>query len=380
MQNIYLDHAATTPVDPRVLEAMLPYFGQTFGNPNSLHAFGRRSVRAVDEARDEIAALLGARPHEIYFTSGGTEADNWALRGAAHANVSRGRHVLVSAVEHPAVAASAHILRGEGFAVDILPVDGKGRAEEAAAERMIRPDTTVVALMSANNEVGTLQPIERFSRLCADRGALLFTDAVQAAGALPLHVDAPPVQMLSLSAHKFYGPKGVGALYVRSGVRIDKLVAGGHQERGMRGGTTNVAGVVGLAAALRLARAEMEQNNAHVAALRDRFWEQVRALSGVRRNGDPQNSLPSVLNLSFAGVEGEALLYCLDREGIAVSSGSACSSGSPEPSPVLTAMGLDASLARADVRISFGKDNTAKEIDRAAAVVCAVVAKLRKAR
>ena len=378
MERVYFDHAATTPLDARVLEKMAPYFCDTFGNPNSQHWFGRQAVTAVDEARDAVAVLLGAKPNEIYFTSGGTESDNWALRGAAHAYAHKGRHVVVSAVEHPAVLSAAKELEKEGFAVSLAPVDEYGRVDPQRLAELLRPDTTVVAVMAANNEVGTLQPLAEISALCRARGVLFFTDAVQAAGVLRLNVNDPPVDMLSLSGHKFYGPKGVGVLYVRSGRRVGRLVAGGHQERGMRGGTTNVPGVVGLAEALRLSSSSLEEDAAHLRALRDRFIARVqREIPFVKLNGHPQQRLPGNANFSFRYIEGESLLFSLDLAGIAVSSGSACSSGSLEPSHVLLAMGLPEGLAHGSVRFSFGKHNTAEQVDYAVDRLKEIVVRLR---
>ena len=375
---IYFDHAATTPVDPRVFEKMKPYFTENFGNPNSQHAYGRRTVTAVDDARDTVARLIGAKPNEIYFTSGGTESDNWALRGAAHAYANKGKHLIVSAVEHPAVLSAAKELQKEGFEVTFAAVDEYGTVDLAKLKEAVRPDTTLIGVMTANNEIGTLQPVREISALARERGILFFTDAVQAAGAMPLNVREPGVDMLSFSGHKFYGPKGVGVLYVRSGLRIGKLIAGGHQERSMRGGTTNVPGVVGLAEAFRLANEEMEQNNAHVAALRDRFIARVlREIPYVKLNGHPKNRLPNNANFSFRYIEGESLLFSLDLAGIAVSSGSACSSGSLEPSHVLLATGLPEGLAHGSIRFSFGKENTAEEVDFAVDKLKEIVVRLR---
>ncbi len=375
---IYFDHAATTPVDPRVFEKMKPYFTENFGNPNSQHAYGRRTVTAVDDARDTVARLIGAKPNEIYFTSGGTESDNWALRGAAHAYANKGKHLIVSAVEHPAVLSAAKELQKEGFEVTFAAVDEYGTVDLAKLKEAVRPDTTLIGVMTANNEIGTLQPVREISALARERGILFFTDAVQAAGAMPLNVREPGADMLSFSGHKFYGPKGVGVLYVRSGLRIGKLIAGGHQERSMRGGTTNVPGVVGLAEAFRLANEEMEQNNAHVAALRDRFIARVlREIPYVKLNGHPKNRLPNNANFSFRYIEGESLLFSLDLAGIAVSSGSACSSGSLEPSHVLLATGLPEGLAHGSIRFSFGKENTAEEVDFAVDKLKEIVVRLR---
>ena len=374
----YFDHAATTPVDPRVLQKMLPYFTENFGNPNSQHACGRRAAAAVDEARDTVASLIGAKPSEIYFTSGGTESDNWALRGAAHANAERGKHLIVSAVEHPAMISTAKELQKEGFEVTFAAVDEFGRVDVEELRKSIRPDTTFIGVMTANNEIGTIQPIAEISALARERGIIFFTDAVQAAGALKLNVKEPTVDMLSFSGHKFYGPKGVGVLYVRSGVRVGKIITGGHQERSMRGGTTNVPGIVGLAEAFRLANEEMAQNNAHVSAIRDRFIARVlREIPYVKLNGHPKDRLPNNANFSFRYIEGESLLFSLDLAGIAVSSGSACSSGSLEPSHVLLATGLPEGLAHGSIRFSFGKENTAEQIDIAVEKLKEIVVRLR---
>lgn len=374
----YFDHAATTPVDPRVLQKMLPYFTENFGNPNSQHACGRRAAAAVDEARDTVASLIGAKPSEIYFTSGGTESDNWALRGAAHANAERGKHLIVSAVEHPAMISTAKELQKEGFEVTFAAVDEFGKVDLQKLKDSIRPDTTFIGVMTANNEIGTIQPLAEISALARERGITFFTDAVQAAGALKLNVKEPTVDMLSFSGHKFYGPKGVGVLYIRSGVRVGKIITGGHQERSMRGGTTNVPGIVGLAEAFRLANEEMAQNNAHVSAIRDRFIARVlREIPYVKLNGHPKDRLPNNANFSFRYIEGESLLFSLDLAGIAVSSGSACSSGSLEPSHVLLATGLPEGLAHGSIRFSFGKENTAEQIDIAVEKLKEIVVRLR---
>ena len=377
-KKIYFDHAATTPVDRRVLEKMLPYFTENFGNPNSQHAFGRETVAAVDAARDEIASLIGAKPSEIYFTSGGTEADNWALRGAAQALAHKGKHLIVSAVEHPAMIATAKDLAKKGFEVTFAEVDEYGKADLAKLERAIRPDTTFIGVMTANNEVGTVQPVAEISAMARARGIVFFTDAVQAVGALKTDVKSPAVDMLSFSGHKFYGPKGIGVLYVRAGLRIDRLVTGGHQERGMRGGTTNVPAVVGIAEALRIATEELDRNAAYAASLRDRFISRVlREIPYVKLNGHPKDRLPANANFSFRYIEGESLLYSLDLAGVAVSSGSACSSGSLEPSHVLLAMGVPEGLAHGSIRFSFGKDNTPEEVDYAVDRLKEIVVKLR---
>lgn len=377
-KRIYFDHAATTPVDPRVLEKMLPYFTQKFGNPNSQHAFGRETVCAVDDARDEIAACIGAKPSEIYFTSGGTEADNWALRGAAYSLANKGKHLIVSAVEHPAMIATAKELAKKGFEVTFAEVDEYGAVDLEKLEKAIRPDTVFVGVMTANNEVGTIQPVKEIAALCKAKGIVFFTDAVQAAGAIPLNVKEIGADMLSFSAHKFYGPKGIGVLYIRSGLKIEKLVSGGHQERSMRGGTTNVPAVVGMAEALRIATQNLDENAAYVSAIRDRFIHRVlREIPYVKLNGHPEKRLPANANFSFRYIEGESLLFSLDLKNIAVSSGSACSSGSLEPSHVLLAMGLPEGLAHGSIRFSFGKDNTMEEADYAVDALKEIVVKLR---
>lgn len=378
MEHVYFDHAATTPVDERVLQKMLPYFTDNFGNPNSQHWFGRRSVTAVDEARDTVASLIGAKPSEIYFTSGGTESDNWAIRGAAHARAEKGKHLIISAVEHPAMITTAKELEKEGFEISLAPVDEYGTVDVEKLKSLLRPDTIFVGIMTANNEVGTIQPLAEISGLCRERGILFFTDAVQAAGALKIDVNDPAVDLLSFSGHKFYGPKGVGVLYIRSGLKLGKIITGGHQERTMRGGTTNVPAIVGLAEALRLAQEEREKNAAYVSSLRDRFISRVlHEIPYVKLNGHPQNRLPANANFSFRYIEGESLLFSLDLAGIAVSSGSACSSGSLEPSHVLLAMGLPEGLAHGSIRFSFGKDNTPAQIDYAVDKLKEIVVKLR---
>ena len=378
MKRIYLDHAATTGLDAAVLSKMAPYFSDIFGNANSQHSFGREAVRGVDEARDTIASLIGAKPNEIYFTSGGTEADNWAIRGAAHANRARGNHLIVSAVEHPAMLTTARELEKEGFEVTLAPVDEFGTVDVAKLEESIRPETVFIGVMVANNEIGTLQPLAEISEIAQKHKILFFTDSVQAAGAIPLDVNAPRVDMMSISGHKFYGPKGVGALYIRSGVKTGKILTGGRQERGMRGGTTNVPGIVGMAEALRLAVAKLDENAAYISSLRDRFIARVqKEIPFVKLNGHPKNRLPSNANFSFRYVEGESLLFSLDLAGIAVSSGSACSSGSLEPSHVLLATGMSEGLAHGSLRFSFGRENTAEDVDYTVDKLKEIVVKLR---
>ena len=376
-ERIYFDHAATTPLDKQVLEKMLPYFTDSFGNADSPHSFGRKAMAAVDSARDCLAELLNAKKNEVYFTSGGTESDNWALIGGARASRKQGKtRVVLSAIEHHALLSAAERLQKEGFEIVYLPVNKGGRVELNALQSAITEDTAIVALMAANNETGVLQPVKEAAKIAKEKGALFFTDAVQAAPYMPIDVKEWGVDMLSLSAHKFYGPKGVGALYIRSGVKVEKLVGGGEQERGLRGGTVNVPSVVGMAAAYALARESMQKDNEKLAVLSRRFLRELDGLAGVVRNGDLE-ALPSVLNLRFEGVSNTALLYNLDLCGIAVAAGSACASASVKPSHVLTAMGLDERAAKESVRFSFGKNNTESQIVAGARRVAELVTKLR---
>ena len=375
---IYLDHAATTPLDQDVLKKMLPYFAENFGNADSPHARGRKALAAVDEARDCVAALLGAKSNEIYFTSGGTEADNWALLGGVYARREEKRtHVVVSSIEHHAVLSAAQRLEKEGFSVTYLPVDKSGRVSLSDVEAAVSDKTALVAVMAANNETGVIQPVQEIGEIAKAKGALFFSDAVQAAPYMPIDINAWGVDMLAFSGHKFYGPKGIGALYIRGGVKVEKLVGGGEQERGLRGGTVNVPSVVGLAAAYEKARADMEKNNAKLKSLSARFLWEISSLSGVTRNGNGELALPSVCNLRFAGVENTAFLFNMDLRGIALAAGSACASASVKPSHVLTAMGLSEREAKESVRFSFGKNNTEAEIVQSAKATVELVERLR---
>lgn len=378
-ERIYFDHAATTPLDKDVFEKMCPYYTELFGNADSPHAFGRAAMRAVDDARDKLAELIGARSDEVYFTSGGTESDNWAILGGAYAQRERGKnHVILSSIEHHAALSAGERLEKEGFSVTWLPVNGQGRVETSALKQAVRADTGLVCVMAANNETGAIQPFAQCAALARENGSLFFTDAVQAAPYLPIDVKAWGADMLSFSAHKFYGPKGVGVLYIRRGVKIGRLIAGGEQERGLRGGTVNVPSVVGLAAAYEKNVREMEKNNAKISALKELFLKEIFAkIPRVKRNGDEENSLPSVVNLCFEGIDNAAFLYNMDLHGVAVSAGSACASASVKPSHVLTAMGLGEEAARSSVRFSFGRDNTEAEILRGAALTAQIVGKLR---
>lgn len=375
---IYFDHAATTPLDKKVLETMLPYFSEIYGNANSQHMFGREAIKAVDNARDTIAKIINAKPNEVYFTSGGTEADNWALRGIANAYKNKKKHIIVSPIEHAAMLSTAKALEKEGFEVEYMKVDKDGFVDLEHLKSIIRDDTSLVACMLANNEIGTIEPIKEMAKLAHEKGALMFTDAVQACGVLKTDVKELGVDLMSMSSHKIYGPKGVGALYVRTGVKIDSLILGGHQERMKRGGTTNVPGVVGFAKAFEVADKEREENFKYVSSLRDRFIDGVlKNIPYVRLNGPRENRLPANADFSFEYIEGESILFTLDLKGIAVSSGSACSSGSLEPSHVLLAIGVEEATAHGSIRFSFGKHNTEEEIDYAIDVLKDGVEKLR---
>ena len=379
---IYLDHAATTPIDPEVLEAMLPFLTEHYGNPSSLHASGRRARQGLDEARETVARILGAKPREIVFTGGGSESDNLAIKGVAWAASARGRHIITSAVEHKAVLNSCAILERSGFEVSYLPVDRYGRVDPADLAAAISERTTLVSIMYANNEVGTIQPIADIGAICRERGVLFHTDAVQAGGFLPLDVDALSVDLLSLGAHKLYGPKGVGALFVRQGTALLPQMQGGSHERQRRAGTENVAGIVGFARALELAQADgaaRDAENARLAALRNRLLAGSSALSGVEVTGHPVERLPNSASLLIDGVEGGDLVAALDLDGIAASTGSACTSGATDPSHVLLAMGFDAQRAHGSLRLTAGRSTTEVDVDRAIEVIKAVVGRMRDA-
>jgi cysteine desulfurase len=374
---VYLDYAATTPVAPRVLEAMLPYFTEVCGNASSLHAFGQDARAAVDRARVQVASLIGARPGEIVFTSGATEADNLAVFGVPLAQEARGRHVVTSVIEHHAVLEACRFLESRGYAVTYVPVDGAGFVDPDDVRQALRADTVLVSVMAANNEVGTLQPLAEIGRLARERGIPFHSDATQMAGALPLSVGELGVDLLSVSGHKRYGPKGVGALYVRSGTPLARVQHGGDHERGRRGGTENVAGIVGLGAAFALASEEMGAEAPHVAALRDRLIEGALAIPGARLNGGREHRLPNNTNFSFEGTDGQSLVIGLDLQGVAASSGSACSAGSLEPSHVLLALGLPPELAAGAVRLTLGRSTTQADVDHAIASLRRVVASVR---
>ena len=373
---MYLDYAATTPVDPRVLAAMLPYFTDRPGNASSMHAFGQEARAAVDRARVEVASLLGARPGEIIFTSGATEADNLAVIGVAFA---RGGHVVTSTIEHHAIHEACHFLQERGHEITMVPVGAAGIVDPDDVRRALRPDTSLISIMAANNEIGTLQPVAEIGAIARERGVSFHTDATQWAGALPARVDDLQVDLLSLSGHKRYGPKGVGALYVRTGTPLVPLQRGGGHERGRRGGTENVPGIVGLGEALRIAGREMDDETERVTALRDRLIAGALAIPGVALNGDPGRRLANNVNVSVDGTDSQSLVIALDLRGVAVSAGSACSSGTLEASHVLTALGVPPARAASAVRLTLGRPTTAVEVDIALDVLRAVVPQLRRA-
>jgi cysteine desulfurase len=384
-RRVYLDHSATTPVDPRVLEAMLPWLTEKFGNASSVHWFGQEARAAVDRARREVAALIGARANEIVFLSGGTEANNLAIRGLCEAAERYGRHIITSDLEHSSVRGICEALAKRGWEVTRLPVydDGIVRAEDVRAA--IRPETVLITVMLANNEIGTIQPIAETGAMVREergrghRHLWLHTDAVQAAGRIPIDVETLGCDLLSLSAHKVYAPKGIGALFVRRGVRLVSQNVGGHQERERRAGTEAVPNIVAFGAAAKIAREELSRHAEHVRQLRDRFEMRVKeSIDDIVFNGNPNQRLPHISNISFRFIEGEGLLINLDLQGVAVSTGSACSSGTLEPSPVIRALGRNDELARGSIRFSFGKDNTDADVDYVMDVLTRAVENLRR--
>lgn len=384
MRKVYLDHCATSPLEPRVLAAMMPYLTETYGNASSIHSFGQQARSAVDKARRQVASLVGARPNEVVFTSGGTEANNLAIKGVCEASASHGRHIITSAIEHPSVRGPLEELEKRGWEITRVPVSDGGivRIEEISAA--IRADTVLISLMLANNEIGTIQPVGDIGALIrtkreAGQNHLRFhTDAVQAAGRIPLDVEALGVDLLTVSAHKLYGPKGIGALFIRRGVRVLPQQIGGHQERERRAGTESVANIVGFGAASDLASKEMFDRNEHVRRLRDRFETEVaKQIDDINLNGESDQRASHVSNISFRFIEAEGLLIHLDLQGIAVSTGSACSSGTLEPSPVIRALGRNEELVRGAIRFSFGKDNTDEDVNYVLEVLPRAVASLR---
>ena len=379
MQRVYLDHNATTPVHAAVVEAMTKVLREDFGNPSSVHHFGQRAKSAMDQARSSVASLIGADPSEVVFTSGGTESDNFAIRGAAEAlDATRRRHLIATTIEHEAVLNTLKALARRGRPTTLLRVDGTGIVAPDALKEALTDDTAIVSVMHANNEIGTIQPILELARIAHDRGALLHTDAVQTAGKVTVDVKALEVDLLSISAHKFYGPKGVGALWIRRGLRLLPVLTGGKHERSRRAGTENVAGIVGMGVAATLAAAKIDEEAKRISALRDRLEEGVlRAVPGTIVNGTRSPRVPNTTNISFDRIEAESLLIALDLEGVAVSTGSACSSGTLEPSHVLKAMGFPPHRTQNSIRFSLGAANTEADVDRVVAILPGIVDKLR---
>lgn len=379
MKTIYLDNNATTRMREEVLEAMLPYYKDVYGNASSIHQFGRVARVAVDKARRDVAALLGAaNPEEIIFTSGGTESDNYAVKGVAHALRGKGDHIITTAIEHSAILKACKSLEKDGYKVTYLPVDGYGLVSAEDVKKAITDRTILVSIMYANNEVGTVQPIREIGAIAKERGIYFHTDAVQAVSKVALDVKGLPVDILSMSAHKIYGPKGVGAIYIKKGTKVDAIMHGGHQEMGKRAGTENVAGIVGLGKAAELALKEITDEPEILKSLRDYLYKGISGgIPDTRLNGHPEKRLPNTLNVGFKFLEGESIMLNLDMEGIAVSTGSACTSGTLEPSHVLTAMGIDAGDAQGSIRFSLGRDNTKEDMDCVIKTLPPIIQRLR---
>lgn len=378
MDRIYMDNAGTTAVAPEVVKAMIPYFTECYGNASSIHSTGRDARRALEDARKRVAACIGAKPNEIYFTSGGSESDNWAIKGYAYANKSRGNHIITSSIEHHAILHSCEFLKTQGFEITYLPVDEFGRVSPSDVEKAITDKTILISIMAANNEIGTLEPIKEISKIARAHKITFHTDAVQAMGAIPVNVDDLGVDMLSMSAHKFHGPKGVGVLYIRQGVRIENFMHGGAQERGKRATTENVPGIIGLATALERAVRNQPENAVRLTGLRDKLISGILSqIPYTRLNGHPTERLPGNVNVSVQYIEGEGLLLRLDLAGIAASSGSACTSGSLDPSHVLLAIGLPHEIAHGSLRLSLSDVNTEAEVDEVLRVLPNIVKTLR---
>ncbi len=375
---IYMDHSATTYAKEEVVDAMLPYFTQHFGNPSSIYGIARESKQAIDTARAQVAKAVGALPDEVYFTSGGSESDNWAIKGVAYANRKRGTHIITTKIEHHAVLHTCQFLEKEGFTVTYLPVDRYGLVDPADLEKAITEKTILVSIMYANNEIGTIEPIQELAAVAQKHKVYFHTDAVQAIGNVPIDVKSQNIDLLSLSAHKFYGPKGVGALYIRNGVRIENLIHGGGQERKKRAGTENIAGIVGCGKAIELVTADIAGHNVRIQKMRDRLLQGIlEKIPHARLNGHPTERLSGNLNVSFEFIEGESMLLWLDDEGICASTGSACTSGSLEPSHVLLATGLPVEISHGSLRLTLGDINTEEDIDVVLEVLPKVVSRLR---
>ena len=379
MELKYFDNAATTRVKKEVLEEMLPYFHEKYGNPSSLYSIGRASKKAIEEARKKVANLINANPNEIYFTGCGSESDNTIIKGIAHTNRKKGKHIITSKIEHPAVLHTCQVLEKQGFEVTYLKVNKNGFIDIEELRNSIRNDTILITIMFANNEIGTIQPIEMVAKIAKMYNILFHTDAVQACGNIPIDVKRMGIDALSLSGHKLYAPKGIGALYVKNGIAFEKFMDGGHQEKNKRAGTENVAGIVGLGKACELAQIHLKDHMRQLKQLRDYFITQVEdKIEGAVLNGSKENRLPGNANFSFSGIDGEALLLNLDAKGICASAGSACTSGSSSPSHVLSSIGLSDELAHGSLRITFGEDNTKEDVDYLIENLCEIIAKLRK--
>jgi cysteine desulfurase len=375
---VYMDHSATTYTKKEVLEAMIPYYNEHFGNPSSIYSIAGDSKKAIDAARVQVAKALGADPDEIYFTSGGSESDNWAIKGLAFANRRKGNHIITSAIEHHAVLQTCKYLEKEGFTVTYLPVDRYGMVDPADLEKAITDKTILVSVMFANNEIGTIEPIAALGAVAHNHKVYFHTDAVQVIGNVKVDVKAQNIDMLSLSAHKFYGPKGIGALYIKKGVKIDNLIHGGGQERKRRAGTENIAGIVGLGKAIELATADIDGHNRRIRGMRDRLLQGILAnIPDTHLNGHKEKRLPGNINISFEFIEGESMLLWLDDEGICASTGSACTSGSLEPSHVLLATGLPVEISHGSLRLTLGDINTEQDVDFVLEVLPRVVSRLR---
>lgn len=378
MRNVYADHAATTALSDTALNAMMPYLKAQYGNPSSLYRFAQDAKADLEKARADVAALLGAKPEEIYFTSGGTEADNWALKGVAELRGNKGKHIITTAIEHHAILHSAQYLEKAGFEVTYLSVDSEGFVSPEAVKAALRPDTILISVMAANNEIGAIEPIAEIGKVAKEAGVLFHTDAVQAVGHIPVNVDEWNVDLLSLSGHKFHGPRGMGVLYMRKPLRLPPLIHGGGQEKGRRSGTENVAGAVGLAAALKEAVGMLSEEGARLSALRDKLMDALlERVPRCKVTGPRHNRLPGTASLVFECVEGESILLMLDAKGICSSSGSACSSASLDPSHVLLGIGLPHEIAHGSVRLSLGKENTDADVDYMMEVIPEVIEKLR---
>ena len=378
MKRIYMDNGATTRVTEPVFEAMQPYFCEIYGNPSSAHNFGYVSRHAIDAAREQVANAINADVNEIYFTGCGTESDNWAVRGAAYENVKKGRHIITTAIEHHAILHTCAQLEKEGFEVTYLPVDEYGFVTPEQLDAAIRPDTTLVSIMTANNEIGTIEPIAELAAVCKKHGVLFHTDAVQAIGSVKIDVKAMQIDMLSMSGHKFHAPKGIGVLYIRKGVRLQQFMNGGAQERNRRAGTENLASIVGIGKAIELATADIDAHNEKLSAIRDHMIERIlKEIPYTRLNGHPTTRLPGNVNVCFRFIEGESLLMLLDAKGIAGSSGSACTSGSLDPSHVLLAIGLPHEIAHGSLRLSLSEENPMEEADYVVDALVEIVSRLR---